>query len=287
MALSPTLNQIVEYRGIRNLVAAPVLTDTADGITFGNVFAIAGVAEISKTANSSAEAHYYDNMAAVVITAKGADEITINTSAIPLDVLATITGQFYDETTGMLVEGNPKPQYFALGYITEDTNGNEVYVWRLKGMFQIPDQTNSTKNDGTDANGQELTYMGINTIAKFNKNDDNASSVSVNMGLGLANPDGFFDTVQTPDTVAAREVNVVTIRPAADTTITVLKNGILLGNYTGAAGQSNVYTADASTGDRLKISVTGGTVTVNSDEWFSGDIHIVTGAVTIASTASA
>ena len=62
---SASLQQIVEYRGVSDLVAAEVLTDDDDnGYTTGDVFAIAGVAEISKTTDSSNEAHYYDNMPA-------------------------------------------------------------------------------------------------------------------------------------------------------------------------------------------------------------------------------
>ena len=62
---SAALQEIVEYRGIEGLVAAEVLTDDdISGYTVGDVFAIAGVAEISKTTDSSAEAKYYDNIPA-------------------------------------------------------------------------------------------------------------------------------------------------------------------------------------------------------------------------------
>jgi len=57
--------------------------------------------------------------------------VTISASAIPLDVLATITGQNYDSATGALFEGVRDLKYFALGYKTKKTNGDEMYVWRL------------------------------------------------------------------------------------------------------------------------------------------------------------
>lgn len=133
---SATLQEIVEYRGVEGLVCAEVLkdnNDTAEGEGFvtGNVFAIAGVAEISKTTDSSNEAHYYDNIPAVIVSNTSSDEVTISASAIPLDVLATITGQNYDSATGALFEGVRDLKYFALGYKTKKTNGDEVYVWRL------------------------------------------------------------------------------------------------------------------------------------------------------------
>ena len=136
----------------------------------GTVKPLAGVAEIAKTSNSSSEAHYYDNVPAVVVQSTGSDEITITASAVPLDVLADITGQVYDSCNRHLpIEGERTQKYFAIGYKTQATNGDEYYVWRLKGSFSVPDQTNATKDDGTDANGQELTFTGISTTHKFTK----------------------------------------------------------------------------------------------------------------------
>ena len=78
--------QIYEYRGVEGLVYAPVTSDTSEGITYGAVKPLAGVAEISKATDSTNEAHYYDNLPAVVVSSTGSDEITISASAIPLDV---------------------------------------------------------------------------------------------------------------------------------------------------------------------------------------------------------
>ena len=207
------MDEITEYRGVEDLVAAEVLTDNnneEEGYTTGEVFDIAGVAEISKSTSSSNESHYYNNMPAVVVSSTGADEVTLSTSAIPLDVLAKITGQKYDETTGTLIEGDRETKYFAIGYKTKKTNGDYVYVWRLKGTFNIPESTHATENDGTDANGQELTYTGINTTHKFNKvldkngNKKGAKAINVDVAKDLADVSEFFDEVVTPDTLTAK-----------------------------------------------------------------------------------
>lgn len=207
------MDEFVEYRGVEDLVAAEVLTDNnnaEEGYTTGDVFDIAGVAEISKSTSNSNESHYYNNMPAVVVSSTGADEVTLSTSAIPLDVLAKITGQKYDETTGTLIEGDRETKYFAIGYKTKKTNGDYVYVWRLKGTFNIPESTHATENDGTDANGQELTYTGINTTHKFNKfldkngNKKGAKAINVDVAKDLADVSEFFDEVVTPDTLTAK-----------------------------------------------------------------------------------
>lgn len=208
MALSKELGEIVEYRGVEGLVAAEVLTDNnveSEGYTTGEVFSIAGVAELARTTESSSESHYYDNMPAIVINSVGADEVTATVSAIDMEVLAKITGQTYDAATGTFIEGAGDRKYFALGYKTKKTNGDEVYVWRYKGTFGIPESTHTTENDGTDANGQEIVFTGISTTHKFAKaGNKGAKAINVDLGKDLADVTTFFDKVTTPDELQAK-----------------------------------------------------------------------------------
>ena len=198
--------KIDEYRGIRGLVAAEVTEDSLENFTTGTPFAVAGVASLTRTTETSSETKFYDNVPAIVLDATGSDEVTIGTSVIAFDVLAKLTGQVYDESKGMLVEGERQTKYFAIGYITEKTDGTEVYVWRLKGKFNVPDSTHNTKNDGTDAEGQELTFTGINTTHKFTATGKTAKAVNVDTSVNKAvKEDTFFETVQTPDTVVGAE----------------------------------------------------------------------------------
>ena len=274
---SAALQEIVEYRGVCDLVAAKILTDDdTNGYTTGSVFAVAGVAEISKSTEQSNESHYYDNIPAIVISSMGADTISISASAIPLDVQAELTGQTYDSATGALIEEEASAPYFAIGYKTQDTSGHEMYVWRYKGKFTLGDQVNATKNAGTDANGQGLTYTGIATTKKFSKTGKGAKAIVVDTSKELCDVTNFFSAVTTPDQLTGSTARTLTITQAANTTVSVKHNGEALA--TGAT----IYD-----GWHLEISVTGGTVTVNSDNWFSGDIHVVSGNVTVVSAASA
>jgi phi13 family phage major tail protein len=102
----------------------------------------------------------------------------------------------------MFVEGERQSKYFAIGYITEKTDGTEIFVWRLKGKFNIPDSTHATKNDGADANGQEIVFTGINTIHKFTAiGNKTAKAVNVDTSVNPVVEADFFAEVQTPDTV--------------------------------------------------------------------------------------
>ena len=195
-----------EYRGIEGAVYAEVTEDNAENFTTGEVKEFVGLSEIGKTTESSNEAHYYDNIPAIIVSSTGADELSLNTAGIPLDIVAEITGQYYDKTTGMYVEQERTPKYFAFGYRTQKTDGTEVLVWRLKGTFTIPESTHVTKDDGTDANGQTLTYTGISTAHKFTKTGKPAKAVNVDMSKQLVDDSTFFATVQTPDTVKVKTV---------------------------------------------------------------------------------
>lgn len=275
--LSANLPEIYEYRGVWGLVAAEVLTDDdSNGYTTGDVFAIAAVAEIGKSTDGSSEAHYYNNIPAVVIDGEGPDTISISAAAIPIEAKAKIGGHYYDETTGTLIETPPQKKYFALGYKTQDSNGNWIYVWRLKGKFSPLEETATTRDNGTGANGQPLTYTGIQTTHIFEKTGTTAKAVNVDESKNLVDLSDFFAEVVTPDTLGTtRTQYTLTITQAADTTVTVKRGDKKL------ASGAKIYA-----GDLLEISVEGGTVTVNSDEWFSGDIHLVAGNVTVVSTAS-
>ena len=281
------LNVIVEYRGVEGLVAAEVLTDDngESGYTTGTPFAIAGVAGITRSTDSSSEAHYYDNIPAVVVSSTAADEVTINASAIPLDVFAKITGQNYDELTGSLIEGARDVKYFAIGYKTKKTNGDEVYVWRYKGTFNVPDTTNTTENDSTDANGQEITFTGISTTHKFSKTGKGAKSINVDLGKDLADITTFFDEVTTPDTLQPKT-------PATTYTVTntlthctnnnAATNVVSGQPYAALISPASGYTLDTVTvtmgrTDISSTAVDGGAITVPS----------VTGNIVVEATASA
>lgn len=201
---STTALVIEEYRGVEQLVYAEVTADTSDSYTTGTVKPLAGVAEIRRSTASSSEVHYYDNMPASTIESTGADTITCAVSAIPMSALAEITGQYYDEATETLIEGERQIKYFALGYIAEKTSGEKVLVWRYKGTFSIPDSNHVTKDDGTDANGQEITYTGISTTHKFTKTGKSAKAI--NTTASKVNSATFFTSVTTPDTLTAKTV---------------------------------------------------------------------------------
>lgn len=205
---------IQEYRGIKNLVACIISDDSnsygpADDET---VFPVAGVAELTVSGESDSESHYYDNYAAITIDATGADTITCSCSALDIEVFAKLTGQTYDEDTHTMITSTAaKKPYLAIGYVTEDTAGNELWVWRNKvKVSTTPEFDHVTQDDGTDASGQEIEFSGIETTYKDTTTNDHFASVvleATKAGFTDDDMDTFFSTVQTPTTVLSGSWN--------------------------------------------------------------------------------
>lgn len=282
---------IYEYRGVCDLVYAEVTKDDATGYVTGTVKPLAGVAEIAKTSTGSSEAHWYDNIPACVVTSQGNDTVTITTSAIPLDVLADITGQVWDEDTGTYIEGEKVAKMFAIGYKTQATNGDEYYVWRLKGSFTSPDQTNSTLNDSTDANGQELTYTGISTTYKFQKNNKPAMAVTVNTALDrIANKAQFFNTVQTPDTIVPGSVVPEVVLDRSNISVEVGET-LQLNAITKPVGETVTWSMSsgstyASVANGLVTGLAEGSATVTASITVGGVTYTDTCAVTVTAASA-
>lgn len=195
------MSKVVEYRGVDNLVAAEVTND-GDAYETGEVFPVAPVAEISKTTETGSETKYYDNLPALVINSEGSDEIELTVALPDLATYAKLVGKEIDATTGAMIDGEREPKYYALGYRFKKTDGTYRYVWRLKGMFGIPDETSATEDDGTNSNNMELVYTGISTSHKFTKSKKPAKAVVIDdTPTSKADISAFFTAVTTPDTL--------------------------------------------------------------------------------------
>lgn len=225
------MGKTVEFRGCDNLVIAEVTADDlTNNYTTGAVQVLAPVAEVAKTVETSSETHYYDNTGMIIIQSEGSDEITLTVPALPLDILALITGKTVDEATGAFIDGPTVERYFAVGYRLRLTDGTYRYVWRLKGSFAIPDETSSTEDDSTTTNNQQLTYTGVKTITEFANGggtniEGRAKAVIVDERDGKCDCSTFFSTVQTPDTIGNLAISTVTALSISPTTKSLVIDG--------------------------------------------------------------
>ena len=206
--MADTSQQIFEFRGVDNFYFAKVTKDDANGYTCGTPIHIP-VQEIGKSTDSSSEAHYYDNKAMIVVNSESADTITLTLAPPALDKLAQLIGKSFDATTGMMVDSPRQNDYYAIMYRTKGTDGGYRYVSRLKGQFNIPEESVSTENDGTDTTNTQIQFTGIYTEYEFTKGTydgsawqkSGAKGIVVDARYGLADVSNFFGSVQTPDTI--------------------------------------------------------------------------------------
>lgn len=199
-----------DFRGVESLVYAHVTKDDTEDYSVDQVKDLIPVAEISKSTEASSSTKYYDNMPALVINSEGADEISITGAAIPLPVLADITGKQIDAESGALIDAPAVAPYLAIGYRYQLTDGSNVVYWRLKGKFGIPEEASSTQDDGTDSSGQELTFTGIATSHAFTKTGATAKGIIADQRFSTFDPVAALAQVLTPDNVSTH----VTAKPA-------------------------------------------------------------------------
>lgn len=251
-------NEIFEYRGVDQFHFAEVLQDDENGYVCSAPIHIP-VQEIGKSTDSSSEAHYYDNKAMIVVNSESADTITLTLAPPTLQQLAQLIGKSFDSSTGMMVDSPRQNKYFAILYRTKGTDNKFRYVSRLKGQFNIPEETITTENDSTDTSNVEIEFTGIFTDYEFTKGtfDGNswskagAKGIVVDSRYGLADVSNFFTAVQTPDTVSTSPtlgtLNVVMSAGSSadntevDTVSPVTENGNKLVYKLGSAVEEVTY----------------------------------------------
>jgi phi13 family phage major tail protein len=229
--MADNTQQIFEFRGVDNFYFAEILQDDATGYVCGTPVHIP-VQEVGKTTDSASEAHYYDNKAMIVVNSESADTISLIVAPPALDKLAALTGKSFDDTTGMMIDSPRNNKYFAIMYRTKGTDGGYRYVSRLKGQFNIPDETNATENDGTDTNNTTIEFTGIYTEHEFNKGKkengawvkSGVKGIVVDARYQRADVSNFFASVQTPDTVQATNPPEVEGIGVAPSTLSLVEN---------------------------------------------------------------
>lgn len=226
--MADTAQQIFEFRGVDSFYFAPILQDDAEGYVCGTPVHIP-VQEVGKSTDSASEAHYYDNKAMIVVNSESADTIALTIAPPELKHFAAMIGKSFDETTGMMVDSPRQNQYFAIMYRTKGTDGKYRYVSRLKGQFNIPEETNQTENDGTDTTNLQFEYTGIYTEHEFNKGKlvngvwekSGVKGIVVDTRYGLADVSNFFESIQTPDSITTASAPTVTGIGVTPSTLTL------------------------------------------------------------------
>lgn len=195
--------QFVLRRGLDNIFAAEVLTDTEAEMTFGEPFHLIPAGEMTRTTDSEKTDVWFDNTVFDSAGKEGATEVSITGASLRPEDVANITGKTVDEATGAIIDdGEFHPKYYAVGGRAKRTDGTYEYFWFMKGTFAAPEESDKTEDDSTDTNGMTLTYSAIKTTHKF-KNGKPCKRVTIDTNTTeILEDNSWTAAVVTPDTLA-------------------------------------------------------------------------------------
>ena len=132
---TPTASpQVTSTVGLKNVVIAPLTSDTETEHTYGELQLMAGAIEASITPeNADPDVQYADDIE--FDTLYPDPELTFSTSMadIPLAIQEMIFGNAIDDNGVLVRTSTDKPPYFAVGFMSEKANHKFRYVWLYKG----------------------------------------------------------------------------------------------------------------------------------------------------------
>lgn len=205
--------RISEFRGVSDLYCAEVtevrrMVNGREVIEeqYGKPFQLAGVQNIDSEYTESSEAHYYDNVAAIVVDSEGDDTYTITMSVPTLKMRSILDGTQYDAKTGALLGVPKNKKYYAISFAGQKLNGETEFIWILKGKFSGGAQSHATMDDGTDATNMQYTFTSIQTAQAYEETPDEDGNprklkYMVVEGKQRVDVSKWFEQVVTPKTI--------------------------------------------------------------------------------------
>lgn len=136
--------------GLKNVVIAPLTTDTEVTLTYGPLQLLAGAidAQIAPE-NADPEVQYYDDVEGDVVYPDPDVKLTMEMADIPLALQEIILGNTIDDNGVLLRQAGDSPPYFALGFKSEKADGTYRYVWLFKGRAKPATEQYHTKEGKT------------------------------------------------------------------------------------------------------------------------------------------
>lgn len=196
--------------GLDNVVIAKVLSDSAEGITFGEVIPLKGAVNATVNPNSDVAVDFADNGPFFSASNRGNTELNLEMIDVDVDVLAMILGQ--RKENGITVETSlDQSSDFALGFRVwlagKDANGNNRYqfFWYAKGKFSVPETGGETKTDSLNFGHISVTAQFVQT--QFVPNGQEAGTICTHIRT---------DDPSVPASVKANWFNAPVVQTTSD-----------------------------------------------------------------------
>lgn len=144
---SPAVSSTV---GLKNLVLAPLTSDTEAAHTYGELQLVAGAVEASITPeNADPEVQYADDAEFDVLYPEPELSFKTKMADIPLSIQEKVFGNEIDDNGVLVRTASDKPSYFAVGFMSEKSNHAYRYVWLFKVRAKPVTETYATREGST------------------------------------------------------------------------------------------------------------------------------------------
>ena len=146
-AASPAVSSTI---GLKNVVIAPLLTDTEAGHSYGDLQLLAGAIEASVTPdNADPDILFADDVEFDTLYADPNIDFKLKMADIPLLIQEMIFANKIDDNGVLIRTSQDKPPYFAVGFKSEKSNGKYRYVWLYKVRAKPLTENFATKEGDT------------------------------------------------------------------------------------------------------------------------------------------
>ena len=193
-APSPTISSTV---GLKNVVLAPLVEDTEETLTYGELQLVAGAIEASITPeNADPDVQYYDDIEGDVLYADPELAFKTKMADLPFIIQEIIFGNKIDDNGVLIRSSTDKPPYFAVGFMSEKSNHKFRYVWLFKVRAKPVTENYATK-EGTTITRQtgEVEWV---AIKRTHDNQYQAVADEGENGFTAEKGTTFLQSVYTP-----------------------------------------------------------------------------------------
>lgn len=148
---TPTAAKVAKSTvGFKNMVIAPLTTDTETGHTYGTLQYVAGAIDATITPNNTdPDIQYADDIEYDTFYADPEVSFTTTLADLPIEIQSMLFGNALDGNNVLIRSAGDKPPYFAVGFKSEKTNGDFRYVWLYKVRAKPITENYGTKQGST------------------------------------------------------------------------------------------------------------------------------------------
>ena len=149
--------------GLRDVVFAKLTADTSVALTYAALEAetVDAIDVSISHANTDPNVLYADDIEDDVLYEDTELNVTLEVKDLPLSLQADLLGMTVGTKSEVIEVAGATIPYYAMGFKSEKRDGNDRYVWLLKGRANQPEDTFHTKEKATTRQNDKITMTFI------------------------------------------------------------------------------------------------------------------------------